>query len=271
MHVMSDAERETMVTAAIKRLAGVGCVMPAEEVEAALEAWGQALTDLPARLDDYVRRRSVGEPPAYILGGVPFLGHWVRVGPGAFIPRPWTEDVTRAAIDLLDEPGNLVDVGTGAGPIALAVARARRGATLWATELEPAALSWAHANLDGLENVTILQGDLFEPLPHALKERVNIVVGCLPYVPGTALDAMPRDFREHEPVGAFDGGPDGLAVVSRALEQATAWLRPGGWAIFEIGAGQGPQAAAAADACGYRLITIREDEDGDDAILLASP
>jgi release factor glutamine methyltransferase len=81
---------------------------------------------------------------------------------------------------------------------------------------------------------------------------------------------MPRDFREHEPAMAFDGGPDGLAVVKRALQQARGWLRSGGWIVLEIGAGQGPAALELGRRVGYRQVRVRRDADGDDAMLAAA-
>lgn len=254
---------------AIRRLASAGCVMPRDEVEAALEAWGAGVPDVAAKLGEYVERRRFGEPPAYILGGVSFLGDWVRVGPGAFVPRPWTAAVCLAALDHLGERGVLVDVGTGAGAIAMAAARARPGAEVWATELDPDALTWAHRNLDSVDNVTVLAGSLLAPLPADLLGRVDVIVGCLPYVPASAINTMPRDFREHEPPVAFDGGPDGLRLVEGTLVEAPQWLRTGGRVVLEIGAGHGQLARQLARDHGYGRVEIGRDEDGDDAFLVA--
>jgi release factor glutamine methyltransferase len=232
--------------------------------------WGRGSPASIGRLlTDYADRRERGEPPAYILGGVSFMGAWVKVGPGAFVPRPWTEAVARAALELLGAAGNVVDLCAGAGPIAMAIATASAASQVWATEIDPGALRWAHANLDSLSNVTVLEGDLFEPLPSGLRGQFDVVVGCLPYVPTAATAVMPRDFRDYEPLVAFDGGPDGLSVVSRVVDQAAAWLRPGGWIVLEIGAGQGERAVELCRGAGYNKVVVRRDEDGDDAMIVA--
>ncbi|MGI8610093.1 MAG: N5-glutamine methyltransferase family protein [Candidatus Dormibacteria bacterium] len=261
---------EDAVRTTLARLAAAGCVLPGEEVAAALAAWdGSELTEILARLTEYAVRRERGEPPAYILGGTPFLGTWIKVGRGAFVPRPWTQAVARKAIDLLPPGGNAVDIGTGAGAVAAAIALASPASHLWATEIDPAAMTWARINLGALANVTLLQGDLFGPLPPDLEGAVDIVAGCLPYVPTAAVADLPRDFREHEPAVAFDGGSDGLGIVGRALAEATTWLRPGGWVVLEVGARQGARAIELSEAMGYVECVAARDEDGDDAMIIA--
>ena len=253
------------------RLFAAGCVLPEAEVAGALDSWGAAPpAESRERLADYVSRRERGEPPAYILGGVRFLGAWVSVGTGAFIPRPWTEDVALVAIGRLGRPGIVVDIGTGAGPLAMTLATHSRSSQVFATENNEETLRWAHVNLDPLPNVTVLEGDLFAPLPLRLKGVVDLVVGCLPYVPRESLPNLPVDFLAYEPPAAFDGGGGGLDVVGRALAEGRQWLRPGAAIVLEIGAGQGPQARILAQAAGYAEVSVQLDSAGDDSAVVAT-
>ncbi|MFN2462985.1 MAG: class I SAM-dependent methyltransferase [Candidatus Dormibacteria bacterium] len=260
---------EGIEVSTIARLSAAGCVMPSEEVAAALAEWpAMEAGEKVRRLDDYAARRERGEPPAYILGGVRFLDGWVKVGPGAFVPRPWTEAVARVALDLLPPGGTVVDLGTGAGAIATAIARAATSSQVWATEVDAGALRWARRNLDAHPNSTLLAGDLFQPLPPSLRDGVDVVVGCLPYVPTASLATLPADFLAHEPAIAFDGGEDGLALVRRAIDDGRKWLRGGAWMVLEIGAGQGDPATRFARELGYREVQVRLDGDGDEAMVV---
>lgn len=184
-------------------------------------------------------RRAQGEPLQYVLGTAQFRHLELEVGPGVFIPRPETELVADRAMELLPHGGTLVDLGTGSGAIALAVAHERPDATVFATEADPGAYPWAVRNRDrlGLE-VEMVQGDLFDGLPEDLRGAIDVVVSNPPYVSTDRRDILPIDVREHEPERALYGGGDGMLVVTRLARDARGWLRPGGWLVLEMGAQQ---------------------------------
>lgn len=188
---------------------------------------------------DMARRRSRGEPLQYLLGTAQFRHLELEVGPGVFIPRPETELVADRAMDLLPTGGTLVDLGTGSGAIALAVAQERPDATVFATEADPGAYPWALRNRDRLGlDVELIEGDLFEGLPESLRGGIDVVVSNPPYVSTDRRDILPVDVRDHEPERALYGGGDGMLVVTRLAHDAREWLRPGGWLVLEMGAQQ---------------------------------
>ena len=204
----------------------------------------------PGRLDALVRRRETGEPVEWIVGWAPFCGRRVVVHPGVYVPRAQTEVLARRAAALLPPDGVAVDLATGSGAVAAVLLAARPGATVLATELDPAAAACARDN-----GVTVLEGDLDGPLPRHLEGTVDVLTANVPYVPTAALALLPRDVQEHEPRLALDGGADGLDLVRRVLALAPRWLRPGtGRALVEIG----PDQAAA-----FPALVPHRDEDGD--------
>lgn len=200
------------------------------------------------RLDALVRRREAGEPVEWIVGWAPFCGLRVIVHPGVYVPRAQTEVLARAAAAGV-RPGDVaVDLATGCGAVALVLRRA--GATVVATELDATAAACARAN-----GLTVHEGDLDEALPPALEGRVELLTANVPYVPTAALELLPRDVRDHEPVLALDGGADGLEVVRRVVDLAPRWLRPGTGRLFvEIG----PDQAGA-----FPGSVVHRDDDGD--------
>ena len=199
--------------------------------------------DEQARLDHLLRRRLAGEPLQYLEGRIPFGPVELQVDGRALIPRPETEQLWELAVALLGAAGPgtpLVDVGTGSGALALALKHAFPSAPVYATDLSPAALSLARENGvgAGLE-VTFLEGDLLEPLPAALRGRVEMIVSNPPYVSAAEWEALPGEIRLHEPREALVAGPEGTEVLARLAAEAYWWLGVGGWLICEIGETQG--------------------------------
>jgi release factor glutamine methyltransferase len=258
-------------------LRGAGCVFAEDETAQLLDVLrrrGFSLDAPPGQavVRDYVNRRGSGEPAEYILGWGTLAGIRVEVGPGVFIPRPWSTDLARRAAEVLSarDGGVAVDLGTGSGAIALAVAALAPHSRIWATETDPDAARWAELNCTGQDAVTVCLGDLYDPLPRWLQGQVDVIFGSLPYVPTSELAVLPRDHLTNEPVQAFDGGDRGLAVVTRALIGAHRWLRPGGRMLMEIGAGQGPGAATIAAEAGLQGAVIHRDEGGGELFLEAT-
>lgn len=275
---------EGLEVAEVRRLTAaalttMGCVSAAAEAELAIRRLsgadhrdrGSVLSQATlSAIDAYVEGRRRGEPPHYILGGAEFMGRWLVLDHGTYIPRPWTAEMVLRGIAILKRvrgPRIVVDVGTGSGAIAVTIAGAVRNCHVWAVDVDPAALQCARINAANAPGVSILQSDLFGEMPVDLARRVDLVIGSLPYVPDSELAHLPRDYREHEPRRALNGGPDGLALDTRALREARGWLRAGGSLLLELGHRQGRPLAAAATRLGYTAAIVRSDEDGDDQFL----
>lgn len=192
------------------------------------------------RLEALVLRRARHEPLQYLLGEAEFCGLTLAVGPGVFIPRPETELLVERALRRCPAgPGVVVELCTGSGAVACALALARPELQVWAVERSPAAAAWARRNVarHGLDGrVHVVEGDLVAPLQgRGLERRCSLVVANPPYIPSPALAGLPREVRAYEPVEALDGGLDGLAVVRRIVAAAPTLLRPGGVLLLEIG------------------------------------
>nr|WP_221420648.1 putative protein N(5)-glutamine methyltransferase [Conyzicola lurida] len=221
-----------------------GCVYAEEEAALLAEA-----ADSPASLESLVSRRETGEPLEYILGWVEFHGARMAVGPGVFVPRRRTEHLVNEAAALLVPGSVVVDLCSGSGAIAAALAATKPGIELYATEIDAAALDSARRNVGAAG--TVLEGDLFAPLPASLRGRIDVVVANAPYVPTGEIALMPPEAREHEAAVALDGGGDGLDVQRRIAAEAPGWLVPRGHLLFETSVRQGNLSRAILDAAGF--------------------
>lgn len=219
-------------------------------------------------LADLVDRRARREPLQHLTGRAAFRSLELAVGPGVFVPRPETEGVAQLAIDALrgaaeSEPIG-VDLGSGSGAIALALATEVPHARVWAVEKSPEAFVWTRRNVDeaAAPNLELVFGDLADALPE-LDGRVSVVASNPPYIP---LGAIPRDpeVRLHDPEAALYGGPDGLDVVRVLSRRALALLRPGGVLVIEHGEAQSADIAALLAADGWRAIAHHRDLTGRD-------
>ena len=186
-----------------------------------------------------VKRRAAGEPLQYVTGEMPFRHIVVRVEPGVFIPRPETEVLVDVALELIadvDEPV-VLEMCSGSGCIACAIATERPSARVVATEIAPHSAGVARANVERLgvtDRVTVLEGDLFAEVPLELRGRVDLVIANPPYIPSGDLPELPAEVLGFEPHLALDGGPDGLDVVFRIAVEARPWLAPDGVLAMEI-------------------------------------
>jgi release factor glutamine methyltransferase len=181
-------------------------------------------------------QRCHGVPLQYLTGEQQFRDLVLGVAPGVFVPRPETELLVDRALEVLpDRPAVCVDVGTGSGAIALAIARERPGDRILATDVSPEAVSVARSNASRLAlEVEILQGDLLGPIPEDLRGGLDLVVSNPPYVTREEYEELPAEVRA-EPYEALVGGVD---VHRRLAEAAPSWLAPGGWLVLEIGGAQ---------------------------------
>ncbi|WP_282846947.1 peptide chain release factor N(5)-glutamine methyltransferase [Microbacterium oxydans] len=253
---MSDNSLAAVVRAAAQRLTDVGVPDPlvdAEllaghvlgrrrgEVQAAIVR-GDRVDDADAvALDSVVARRAAREPLQHITGTAPFRHLELAVGPGVFVPRPETETVAQYAIDALvnsAEPAPIgIDLGTGSGAIALAMATEVPHARIFAAELSEDAHAWATRNVEGVENLTLVLSDLRDAFPE-LDGTASVVISNPPYVPDAAVPRDP-EVRLFDPAMALYGGEDGLDIVRVLSRRALGLLHPGGLLVIEHGELQG--------------------------------
>jgi len=211
-----------------------------------------------AVLGALVARRMQGEPLAWITGGVTFCGVHVRVDSGVYVPRWQSEPLARRAIERLPARGVAVDLCTGAGAIAAALQAHRPEARVVATEVDERAAACASSNA-----VEVYRGDLFAPLPAALADSADVVVGVVPYVPTAALRLLPRDTLSWETSLAYDGGADGTAILRRVLDEGRRFLRHSGALLLELGGEQATALSGDLDRLGYADHAVLLDDDGD--------
>jgi release factor glutamine methyltransferase len=230
-------------------------VAPYEEADELTDAAGGDAE----RLERLVARRVTGEPLAWLTGSVIFAGHRVVVHDGVYVPRWQTESLVRRAVQLLPPDGLAADLCTGSGAVALSLGRARPGARVVATDIDPLACRCAAAN-----GVEVYTGHLAEPLPGELRGHFDVVVAVVPYVPSEELVFLPRDVREYEPLHALDGGPHGTAVLDQAVRAAAAGLlRLGGSVLLEVGGDQDAALAGVLGESGFGPLVRHEDDEGD--------
>jgi release factor glutamine methyltransferase len=211
-----------------------------------------------------VERRKAGEPIQYITGETEFYGLPFRVTPDVLIPRPETEHLVEKALELAArfEHPRIVDVGTGSGAIAVALARKLPQAHITAVDISGAALDVARENADRnvvSDRIRFLQGDLLAPVGD---ERFDILVSNPPYVPQVDRDSLSVEVRDHEPALALFAGEDGLDVYLRLIPSAFAVLESGGYLLLEIGFGQSVAVAALLKQAGFDGIEFIPDLQG---------
>ncbi|MGH9129811.1 MAG: N5-glutamine methyltransferase family protein [Acidimicrobiales bacterium] len=254
----------TDLDATAAELRRAGCVAAEEEAaELVAVAGGDS-----ARLRRLVGRRCEGEPLAWLTSSVCFCGETVLVHPGVYVPRWQSEPLAREALARLPEHGSAVDLCTGAGAIAVVLARRRPSARVAATEIDPLAVACARANGVEVFQVEVLQADMAACLPEALNGRVDVVTAVVPYVPTGELRLLPRDVLAYEPVRALDGGEDGARHLIRAAVEAASLLRPGGSLLLELGGDQADLLRPVLAENGYSGVELLADEDHDVRALL---
>lgn len=217
------------------------------------------------RFDAVVARRVEREPVAYIVGHREFWGLEFEVTRDVLIPRPETELIVEETLALAPGLGDspvIVDVGTGSGCLAVALAHELPRARVIAIDVSTVALHVAKRNADrhGVNaRVTWHAGSLLEPIDRP----VDLIVSNPPYVPLGDAETLPPDVREYEPAVALFSGGDGLATIRALVAQASDRVRKDGWLIFEFGYGQAPAIREIiASATAWHLEKLREDLQG---------
>ncbi|WP_371530396.1 putative protein N(5)-glutamine methyltransferase [Streptomyces sp. NBC_01283] len=241
-------------SAVVTRLRAAGCVFA--EDEAALLVG--AARD-PAELASMVERRVTGQPLEHVLGWAEFRGLRIAVDVGVFVPRRRTEFLVRQAAALAPPGAVVVDLCCGSGALGAALGAAVGRVELYAADIDPAAVRCARRNVADAGG-RVYEGDLYEPLPDALRGRVDVLLANVPYVPTEEVGLLPPEARVHEARVALDGGADGLDVLRRVTADAAHWLAPGGRLLFETSERQVPYALKAVAGGGLVPRSVGDEE-----------
>lgn len=224
------------------------------------------------RADILVQRRAAREPFQYIAGETEFYGLDFTITPDVLIPRPETEMVVERAIEILSErsDASFVEVGIGSGCIAISVLHHGPHANAVGLDISPDALSVARRNaerhnVDG--RLTLLESDVFSALTG---EQYDLIVSNPPYVPTRDLDGLQAEVRGFEPHVALFGGPDGLSIIRRIVDDAPRFLRPSGSLLLEIGFDQSEKVASLFDASVWHPASSFPDLQGIPRLVMSS-
>lgn len=237
----------------VTRLRSAGCVFAEDEARLLVAA-----ADSPADLAALVDRRVAGLPLEHVLGWARFCGLRIVVHPGVFVPRRRTEFLVQQAArwptgeaagsgagGQVRRDAIVVDLCCGSGAVGAALCAALGQIELYAVDVDPAAVRCARRNVAAAGG-RVYEGDLYRPLPAALRGHVDLLVANAPYVPTEAVELLPPEARVHEPRVALDGGADGLDVLRRVIAEAPLWLAPGGRLLVETSERQAPRLIEAA-------------------------
>jgi release factor glutamine methyltransferase len=244
----------------VARLRAAGCVFAEDEARLLIAA-----ARTPADLAAMAGRRAAGLPLEQVIGWAEFCGLRIAVAPGVFVPRRRTEFLVQRAAALATGAAAargapvIVDLCCGSGAVAAALAAALHPAQVHASDVDPAAVACARRNLTAAGG-RVYQGDLYAPLPAALRGRVTLLAANVPYIPTGQIGLLPAEARLHEPRAALDGGADGLDVLRRVAEAAPEWLAPGGHLLTETSERQAPRAAEIMAGSGLAAEVVSSDE-----------
>jgi release factor glutamine methyltransferase len=208
---------------------------------------------------EFLERRAAGEPLQYITGTQDFFGREFRVTPDVLIPRPETELLVEAALEVNKAASLICDVGTGSGCIALTLLCELAHARAVALDKSPAALEIAKFNAQQLavaDRAEFVVSDCFDSLD---RHEFDLIVSNPPYVSAGVLEGLQREVRDHEPLIALSPGPDGLSIIRRLIQESPKFLNQNGHLIMEIGFDQGEAVQNLVDSNVWELLEVRPD------------
>lgn len=254
-HVNSEAARQLLATSL-------------RVTEEELDDLGPAYQPARRERERYlalIARRAGGEPLPFLTGRIEFYGLDLRVAPGAFVPRPSSEFIVERAVKHLRRKRDpvVVDMCTGAGPIALAIADEFPDAEVFGADIDEGALKQGRRNAKRLEiaNVALKQGDMYDALPKRLRGNIDLITAHVPYVPHGELDDLPAEVKDFEPLHTLtDQSHDGLFLMRATVAEAPAWLKPGGWLLLEMSDDMAPKARRLCRSAGFKDIATKHDE-----------
>ncbi|RJQ39841.1 MAG: peptide chain release factor N(5)-glutamine methyltransferase [Nitrospiraceae bacterium] len=248
-------------------------------------------------IDAVLQRRAKREPLQYIIGNVEFCGLKIKVGRGVLIPRPETELLAEEVIKAVESyklkvksekeihnsklqtPNSklrVLDLCTGSGCLALAIAKNFPDAKVYGTDISKDAIRYANENaeLNAITNVTFLKGSLFEPLKQiifsgTLSFKFDVIVSNPPYIRSCDMPNLQPEINKWEPRNALDGGEDGLSYYRTILSEARAYLMLSGVIFLEIGEGQAEEVSEIAVRNCFRNISVIKDYSGIERIIAA--
>lgn len=212
-------------------------------------------------INSLIKRRLSNEPLQYILGECEFYGLKIKVGKGVLIPRPETEILVEEFLkrkkEILSINSKILDLCTGSGCIALAIAKNLKNSKVYGIDISPEAISYAveSKKLNNIKNVYFFVGDLFSPL----KSCFAAITVNPPYVTSAEISELHPQIKYYEPREALDGGQDGLDFYRRILKEAKNYMYEGSFLFMELGAGQSESVRKIAEDNGFKVIDIVED------------
>ncbi len=213
-------------------------------------------------------RRCTGTPLQHLTGEQGFRRLVIEVRPGVFVPRPETEVLAGVALEHLTGDGPIVvDLCTGSGAVALAIADECPRADVFATDLSNEAVELARANAERLDlDLEVFVGDLFEPLPNRLRGRLDLAVANPPYIPQADEVSLPPEVRADPPTALYGD----LELYERVFTGAAVWLRPGGAVVVEIDQRRASDVADRARRAGLEGVRVVPDLTGRDRVVAAT-
>ncbi len=235
--------------------------------------------DESKQIDALASRRARREPLQYIIGHVEFHGLKIKVGQGVLIPRPETELLAEEVIRLFTvhcSPFTVLDLCTGSGCLALAIAKHFPDAEVYGSDISKDAIRYAkeNAGLNGIRNAVFLKGSLFEPLKQIMFSGVqsfkfDVIVSNPPYIRSGDMPNLQPEINKWEPRNALDGGEDGLSYYRTILSEARGYLMISGVIFLEIGEGQAEEVSVIAMQNGFCNISVIKDYAGIERIVSA--